>query len=292
MDKYLTTKELAELLRLKERKVYDMAAAGEVPCTRATGKLLFPRDAVDSWLAQHTEANGVAALRQRPNVVLGSHDPLLEWALRECRSNLATYFDSSRDGLERFNQSEGIATGLHVYDADSEDWNIEPVREIADLFPVVLIEWAWRKRGLVVAEGNPLGITSMADLKSRSVVPRQATAGSQILLQKALADEGLGASNVKFTEAALSEADGALAVLAGKADAAFGLSALAHQHRLDFVPVIDERFDLLVDRRSYFEPPMQKLLSFAQSAAFQKKAEELGGYDITNLGQVRLNSRR
>lgn len=292
MDKYLTTKELAELLRLKERKVYDMAAAGEVPCTRATGKLLFPREAVDAWLAEHTETNGIAALRQRPNVVLGSHDPLLEWALRECRSNLATFFDSSRDGLERFNEFEGIATGMHVYDAASEDWNTPLVSRTASAFPVVLIEWAWRKRGLIVANGNPLKIKSVANLKSRTVVPRQATAGSQLLLESVLEKEGLAKGDVTFASPALSEADAALAVQTGRADAAFGLASLAAQHRLDFVPVMDERFDLLIDRRSYFEPPIQKLFAFAQTESFRGKAADLGGYDIADLGQVRYNAPR
>ena len=76
----------------------------------------------------------------------------------------------------------------------------------------------------------------------------------------------------------------------GHADAAFGLASLAAQHRLDFVPVLDERFDLLIDRRSYFEPPLQKLFSFTQTESFKAKAVDLGGYDISNLGQVRYNA--
>ena len=57
MTQYLTTRELAELLRIKERKVYDLAASGEVPCSRATGKLLFPREAIDAWLQRHSDGH-------------------------------------------------------------------------------------------------------------------------------------------------------------------------------------------------------------------------------------------
>lgn len=288
MEKYLTTKELADLLRLKERKVYDLAAAGEVPCTRATGKLLFPREAVATWLEQNTVHGGVAPVIPRPGVVLGSHDPLLEWALRESGSGLATYFDSSRDGLERFAAREGIATGLHLFDAQTGKWNVVPVEDAVSQDSVVLVEWAWRERGLIVGAGNPLKIHNLADLKGRRVVPRQPAAGSQLLLEQHLTAHGF-MDDINFTAPALSEADAALAVQEGKADAAFGLGSLAAQYRLTFLPVTDERFDLLIDRRSYFETPLQLLFSFTRTAAFQDKAAELPGYDISGLGTVRFN---
>ncbi len=288
MEKYLTTKELADLLRLKERKIYDLAATGEVPCTRATGKLLFPREAVAAWLEQNTIHGGVAPVIPRPGVVLGSHDPLLEWALRESGSGLATYFDSSRDGLERFAAREGVATGLHLFDAQTGKWNLVPVEEAVSQDAVVLVEWAWRERGLIVGSGNPLKIHTLADLKGRRVVPRQPAAGSQLFLEQHLSAHGF-MDDITFTAPALSEADAALAVQDGKADAAFGLGSLAAQYRLAFVPVTEERFDLLIDRRSYFEPPLQSLFAFTRTAAFQDKAAKFVGYNVSGLGTVRFN---
>ncbi len=144
---YLTTKELAELLRIKERKVYELAASGEVPCSRATGKLLFPRHAIDAWVAQKSSGLTSDIPLHRPNVFLGSHDPLLEWALRESRCGLATYFDGSLDGLERFANSEGIATGLHVYVPETTDWNRPVIKTCFAHQAVVLIGFGWRERG-------------------------------------------------------------------------------------------------------------------------------------------------
>ena len=118
MTEFFTTKELAEFLRIKERKVYDLAASGKVPCSKAMGKLLFPRAEIEAWVAsQQVGPQPVTVPAARPNVFLGSHDPLLEWALRESRSGLAMYFDSSLDGLNRFEAGEGVATGLHLYEA-------------------------------------------------------------------------------------------------------------------------------------------------------------------------------
>jgi len=287
---YLTTKELADLLRIKERKVYDLAASGDIPCTRALGKLLFQRAAIDDWLGRHGsgETGAPAAV---PTVFLGSHDPLLEWSLREADCGIATYFDGSLDGLERLDRSEGIAAGLHLFDAASGTWNVAAVRERFGHRPVVLVEWAWRERGLIVEAGNPKGIGSVSDLKGRRVVPRQAQAGSQVLLDHHLAEAGLAERDVETIHAARTETDAALAVQEGQADAAFGLLSVARQYRLDFVPVVRERFDLLVWRSEWFEEPFQKLLELRRSQDFAIRAEAMPGYDASGFGRVHYNGK-
>jgi molybdate-binding protein len=88
---------------------------------------------------------------------------------------------------------------------------------------------------------------------------------------------------------ARSQADVALAVAEGKADAGLAIEAAAHQFRLDFVPLLRERYDLAVWRRDYFEPPLQRLLGFCRGPAFQTRAKDLGGYDVSGLGQVHYN---
>jgi len=289
MEQYLTTRELAALLRIKERKVYDLAARGEIPCSRALGKLLFPRAAVKAWLADASSGFDAPAAAPRPNVFLGSHDPLLDWALRESRAGMATFFDGSLDGLDRFERAEGAATGLHIHEPPGDGWNVGTVRARFDASPVVLVEWAWRERGLIVAPDSAKRIEDIADLAGRRIVPRQSEAGSQALLTHLLDRAGLGHGGVIFTEAARSETDAALAVVEGKADAALGLAALAAQYRLGFVPVIRERFDLLVDRRAWFEPPMQAFLAFCRSDAFSRRVAELDGYDASGFGTVHFN---
>lgn len=289
-SEYLTTKELADLLRIKERKVYDLAASGDIPCTRALGKLLFQRSAIDAWLTRHGSGDSGAPATYPP-VFLGSHDPLLEWALRESGSGLATFTDGSMDGIDRFTRNEGIATGLHVFDGESATWNTSAVANRFAGKPVVLTEWAWRERGLIVAPGNPDKITEIPDLKGRRVAARQPQAGSQILLQYRLAEAGLAPDDVAFTRSARTETDAALTVLEGQADAAFGLQSVAAQYRLDFVPVLRERFDLLVWRSEWFEEPFQKFMALCRSDEFAEKVAGTKGYDIAGLGKVHFNGR-
>jgi len=286
---FLTTRELAELLRIKERKVYDLAASGDLPCTRAMGKLLFPRREIDAWLARSRSGSLHEQAAQRPGVFLGSYEPMLEWALRESRCGLATYLDGSLDGLERFARGEGLATGLHIFVPEADDWNLPLIRQRFATEPVVLVEWCWRERGLIVAPGEEGRITGIRDLRGRRFAPRQSEAGSQRLFEHLLGRENLTAADIDFATASRSEADAALAVAEGRADAALGLAALARQYRLGFIPVIRERFDLLVDRRSWFEAPMQTLLAFCNSATFADRTRGLEGYDFSNRGRVLYN---
>jgi putative molybdopterin biosynthesis protein len=289
MTEFLTTRELADLLRLKERKIYELAASGEVPCSRATGKLLFPRQAIESWVARHSSGLTPERRAERPQVFLGSHDPLLEWALRASGAELATFFDGSLDGLERFARGGGVATGLHLYEPEAGDWNLSVVRSRFGHAPVALVEFAWRERGLIVAPGKESACGQVASLKGQRLVPRQGAAGTQVLLRHLMEQAGLGSSEVEWSDTARTEADAALAVLEGKADAAFGLRAIAAQLRLGFVPLLRERFDLLVDRAAWFDPPLQRLIAFCRSGAFLSRAAELAGYDVSGLGRIHFN---
>ena len=79
-------------------------------------------------------------------------------------------------------------------------------------------------------------------------------------------------------------------VFEGNADVAFGLASVARRLHLDFVPLMQERFDLLVCRKAWFDEPFQALLRFMQSDSFAQRAESMGGYDLSNLGTVRYNS--
>ena len=230
MQEYLTTKELAELLRIKERKVYDLAAAGDVPCTKAMGKLLFPRSAVEAWLAAHSNgarAEAEPAGAPRPMVFLGSHDPILEWALREAQSGVATYFDSSGDGLRRMLAGEGVATGLHLYDPAADEWNRSIVARECAGRPFVLAAWARRRRGVVFREEAGKGPGTIEDLRGLRLAVRQQGAGAQSLFEHLAGQAGLSAGDYATAVVARSETDAALAVSDGRADACFGLEAVA-----------------------------------------------------------------
>ena len=282
---YLTVREVADLLRIKERKVYDLARDGDIPCSRATGKLLFPEGEVRAWI-EAGRSGGRTDTLDRPKIVLGSHDPLLDWAIRESGSGLATYFDGSNDGLDRYRAGGGIATGLHIFDADSESWNVEAVRASADDQNAALIRFARRQRGIVSRNG----VTDLAALTGKRVALRQETSGTAQIFAGLLAQHGMTLADIRSAGLARTEDEAVRMVLEGEADATFGLASVAASYDLEFTPSVEECFDLLIDRRAWFEPDLQRLWAFWQSAAFRDRAAKYVGYDISELGQVIWNA--
>lgn len=278
---YLTTREVAGLLRVKERKVYDLAAQGAIPHRRVTGKLLFPSAEILAWI----EGASDSVPRERPSVLTGSHDPLLDWAVRESGSGLATLFNGSVDGLKRFAEGRAALAGVHIPEPDG--WNVRTA-EANGLQACVLIAWATRARGLILSHQVQRDVRQVADLKGKRVALRQPGAGGAAIFEDMLVNAGLTTKDLIASKGlARTESDAAAAVAAGEADAAMGIEAMARQFHLPFLPLVEERFDLLIDRRAYFTEPVQTLLAFARDEPLQRKAASMGGYRLTELGTVR-----
>ena len=289
----MTTAEVAAYLRLKERTVYEMAAKRQIPCTRATGKLLFSRKLIERWVEGRTDlpAGYDAA---PPPIYAGSSDPLLEWALRESGSGLAMLTSGSRDGLERLARGQALLAGIHIRDPGGESCNVETIRREIPYPDIVAIRWAEREQGLIVAPGNPKTLASLADLfdKRPRIVLRPEGSGSRILFDALVEESGRDAARLDIlpTEAQ-TEADLAAAIAEGEAECGLGVAAAARRSGLAFVALgIRESFDLVMRRRDYFEPPVQKLLAFARSDAFARRADTFGGYGLEQLGAVSFNA--
>ena len=286
----LTVAEVARHLRLGTRKVYDLVARKGLPHARAGGKLLFELAEVERWLAQ--SASGTAARRGLPPPTLaGSHDPLLDWAVRESRCGLALLTQGSADGLARLARGEVSGALMHLPSADLADFNRAEAESSLRGQNAALVEWARREQGLLVARGNPKKIRAVADLAKRGVVvaARQAGAGSAALLERLLARDGVDRRRLRFGPTAMGENDLAMAVKSGAAHVGLGARAAARTLGLDFVPLAVERLDLGVSRAAWFEPPLRSLFAFARGRRFAEHAQALGGYDIAGLGAITWN---
>ncbi|PRY66233.1 excisionase family DNA binding protein [Vreelandella songnenensis] len=292
LREYLTTSEVADYLRLKERKVYDLVRQGQIPCSRATGKLLFPRQRIDMWLLNHLEGDQAQRLAL-PTVLAGSQDPLLEWAVRESGSELALLCHGSWDGVRRLVDGKALLAGVHLLHPETQSYNDPAMLGLGGMRDLVIMHWAKRRQGLLVAPGNPLKIESLQDLarKELTVAHRQLDAGAAQLLKCLLEKAAMDTRRIGWApHASQSEDDLALSIRQGDADVGLGVEAAARRQQLSFIPLHDESFDLLMPRRSYFEPPIQALIDFTQQARFKQQADTLGGYDIRKLGAVLYNA--
>ena len=289
----MDTREVAAYLRLKERRVYDLVRSNALPHIRATGKLLFPKAQIDAWLAaKGNTPPPVPAAAAAPPIIAGSHDPLLEWAVRDSRCGLAMLSCGSSAGLERLAQGQATIAAMHWLDPATGEYNVPLVRERLGAADVVVVEWARRVQGLLLAAGNPLDIKALPDLaaKRARIAPRQPEAGSQHLFLQLLARADVDRRSLDWLpRPLLAETDLAAAIHDGQADAGVAIEAAARAHGLAFIPLAVERLDLVMRRRDYFEPPVQALLAFLRTPDFLAHAKALGGYDTATTGRVVFN---
>jgi putative molybdopterin biosynthesis protein len=153
-----------------------------------------------------------------------------------------------------------------------------------------LIEWAKRTRGLIFRNDLRRTIGTLRAARGLRFQPRQDGAGSEIVLARLLEREGLRREDLHCVEIVeRTEMDLAMAVAAGRADVGLGIEAMARQFQQGFTPMIVERFDLLIWRKAYFDQPLQRLLRFCTSPAFLQRANELGGYDVSEFGTIHFN---
>lgn len=287
----LTVSEAADYLRMGERKLYELVAEGGIPCTKVTGKWLFPRAELDRWLLSGLARPAGMAPADPPPIVGGSHDPLLQWALAESRAGLAMLPEGSEAGYQRFLKGEVLAAAIHFHSLDdvTADANVETVSREPALYDAVLIAFAARAQGFVVAKGNPLAIHSLGDAlhnKAR-LIARPQGAGAQQLLQALMKSAGLSARDMPSAIVAPTGPDIAHAIRAGIGDFGVATQAIALAADMDFVPIVTEHFDLIMRQRDSYRPPLQKLLTLLRSSAFAEHARELGGLDVQGAGQAR-----
>jgi excisionase family DNA binding protein len=293
MPDLLTSDEAATYLRLSERKLYELVATAAVPCSKITGRWLFPKAALDRWVAAGLLTT-VPLAQPAPPIVGGSHDLLLEWALHESGSGLATLPEGSEAGLRRLAHGEVMAAGIHLHqiegDDDSANANADAVANAPGLYDVVLIAFARREQGLLVAPGNPLKLSDIASVVAARarIALRPQGSGAQLLLLALLARAGIAFEALDTLKPPCpTDPDVAQAVRVERADCGIATRAVALTAGLDFVPLTWEHFDLALRQRDYFLPGPQALADFIRTAAFRERAAELKGYDLAATGSVR-----
>jgi putative molybdopterin biosynthesis protein len=194
----------------------------------------------------------------------------------------------SLDGLIALRQGLAHLTGCHLLDIDSGEYNLPYVRHLFPERPMKLVTLAHREQGLMLAPGNPRRIHGITDLARGDVsfINRNAGSGTRLWLDKQLGRLGISSEQIQgYTLIAHTHTAVAQAVAQGRADTALGLAAAAHQHNLEFIPLFQERFDLVMPAESLGEPGQRRLMDALHGGEFRHMAENLGGYDTHHTGE-------
>ena len=225
-----------------------------------------------------------------PTLALLGCDPavaLLAPALQRQGVRLAWSEEGSRQALAGLARGEAHVAGCHLL-GDSGDYNLSWVRRLV-AFPCSLVTFAVWHQGLIVAAGNPKQIVKVEDLARPDVtmVNRQAGSGSRALLDRLLEQAGIPATAVsgypREVGGHLAVAE-AVAVASGLVDVGIGVEAAAVALGLGFVPLEQERYDLVIPDHFLNEPKVQVLLDLLRRPDLRRRVETLGGYDVAPMG--------
>ena len=229
---------------------------------------------------------------ERTIFAIGSHDITLD-VLAQFLSARDRRFASanvgSLGGLVALRRGESHVAGAHLLDPESGEYNLKYIRQYLPDVPVRVIALVGREQGLMVAAGNPKGIRSLQDLARSGVsfVNRQRGAGPRVLLDYHLdklgiaADAISGYSQEEFTHLAV-----AAAIASGRADCGLGIAAAAQALDLNFVPLFQERYDLIIPQVYADSDLLAPLFDVLDDPDFRQTVAGLPGYDVSVMGNV------
>lgn len=295
-NKYLTTREVAQLLNINEKMVYSLVNDKGLPATKVTGKWLFPRRLVEVWLDSHVlnfKRTGAGRSAEEGILLMaGSDDLLLQKALSLFhKEGLGTVFFAnlgSMGGLTSLRRGLCHIGTCHLLQDDDEEYNFDFAEQELEQAPV-FVNFSKREQGILLQKGNPKGITCIADLAKKGVriVNRQLGTGTRLLLDYAIAVSQISSDAIDgYRREVGRHMEAGVEVLAGRVDAAPAIRAVAGLLGLDFLPLRWERYDLVISREHFFEKGIQNFISLMHEKAFRELAASFEGYDVSLCGKM------
>jgi putative molybdopterin biosynthesis protein len=227
---------------------------------------------------------------ERTIFAIGSHDITLDLmaqylSLRDRR--LASANVGSQGGLVALRRGEAHLAGSHLLDPETGEFNLRYIREYLPGIPVVVVALVDRQQGLLVQPGNPKGIRDLGDLSRPDVIfiNRQRGAGTRVLLDynltilKVASESIRGYNQEEYTHLAV-----AAAIASGRADCGLGIAAAAQALELDFLPLFQERYDLVIPQAYHRSDLLAPLLDLLVQDDFRQAVSALPGYDTRLMG--------
>ena len=262
---------------------------------RADGLLVVPTEVEGHHAGEEVD---ISLLRSLPEiegtvVAIGSHDPILDLAASELRTRdprvtLASSNVGSLGGLIALRDGLCHLAGSHLLEPQTGAYTIPYVDQMLPGRDIAIVRLVHREQGLIVAAGNPLGLSGIADLARPGLryVNRQRGAGTRVLLDYELQRSGIDAAALSgYSREEPTHLAVAAAIAADRADCGLGVQAAARAFGLDFVPVAREPYDLVLERATAESERLAPLWALLESAAFRAAVEALGGYDTGEMGR-------
>lgn len=309
MDKKnaLSTQEVADMLHVSKSTIYDLIKRGEIRSYKVGRKVRFTGDDVKEYISRSRDSQSVISTsnsdvstfslmggeKKTAGFIICGQDLILDVLSNYMRLHgvpaLRAYI-GSYDSLVSLYRNKINVASAHLWDSDSNTYNIPYVRRLLPGIPTVIIHLTCRMQGLYVKKGNPKEITKWADFGRNDItmINREQGAGSRVLLDENLRLLGIYGSAINgYENETQSHLAVASAVSSGKADVAVGNEKIARQvDNIDFIPLQKERYDLVIRKEDLNTIEIQTLLKIIRSDAFKNEFGHIGGYDTNEMGKI------
>jgi putative molybdopterin biosynthesis protein len=231
---------------------------------------------------------------ERTIFCIGSHDltlDLMAQFLAERERRLASANVGSQGGLVALRRSEAHLAGSHLLNPETGEYNISYIRQYMPNIPVKVVALVGRDQGLMVRKGNPKGVRSLEDLTNSGVqfINRQRGAGTRVLLDYQLSLMGMSPASIPgYSQEEYTHLGVAAAIASGRADCGLGIAAAAQALDLDFIPLYQERYDLVIPKEHAESHLLVPLFEVIADVNFQNSVSKLPGYDVSVMGRIIL----
>jgi len=298
-DEMMNTKEAAKYLGIHEKQVYALIKSKRIPSTRVTGKWVFPKKLIDDWIDSSAKGGLEQARKKSKRIegaflASGSNDPILDMLHTYMRKSYPEFFifsanTGSTDGLKSLNMGYTDIAWSHLLEPKTGEYNIPFLPTyLPDVQPVV-VNLFYRELGFIVASKNPLGIRGFEDLVQKEVrfINRQKGSGTRVLLDHYLKRLRLSVSKINgYEKEAYTHIEVGLSVLSKEADVGIATIAVSKLLGLPFIPITQERFDMILSKSTFFEKGIQAFIEILNSQGFRNRIGKLGNYDFKNSGKI------
>ncbi|WP_332631339.1 helix-turn-helix transcriptional regulator [Halalkalibacter flavus] len=304
-----TVEEVANLLKVSKLTVYDLIKKGKIPAFKVGRQMRISSEDIDLLIHRKnqkltTDLSASSTFENRKqktdyirNILISGQDMVLD-ILGKHLENKGNYkalrsHEGSLNSLLSMYKGECDIVSLHMFDGDTGEYNIPFVRKILIGFPYTVINLVSRKAGFIVPKGNPLNLYHWEDLKKENIrlINREKGSGARILLEEQLRINQISSSIIKgYQTEETSHLSVASCISSGQADIGIGIEKIAKMVGLDFVPLIMERYDLVVINNEQNKDLVNLLKEILQSHSFKEEINSLSDYDISKTGEIVFDS--
>ncbi|MFJ7919234.1 substrate-binding domain-containing protein [Lysinibacillus fusiformis] len=294
-----TIEEVAQLLKVSKLTVYDLVKKGDLPVFRVGRQMRVDRADLQGYIQKRKTGNAASTpvvasqTKKLPKIIISGQDVVLDvfakYMEKRQSSKVLRSHEGSFNGIMAMYNGECDIASLHMFDGDTGDYNTPYVKKIFVSHPFLLINVVSRRAGFYVQQGNPLELESFKDFKTKSftLINREKGSGARTLLDEQLRIHHIAPSTIDgYDKEEMSHLDVASAVANGYADVGIGVEKIAKLVNVDFIPVIRERYDIVLLKTPDNQQLIDTVKEILTSADFQSEVAALGDYDVSQMGQV------